>query len=157
MVFRCVNFVIIFFILCTGTKFEVTEGPYFKRANAVGQPISIPATNSVKDIFQTFTNHITLDIVKKTQCVYLFDIDGDKWLLDLKNGSGCIKQVDEYTGEDVKMIMGENVMIDMCTGKLNGATAFMSGKLKIKGDLEKAMKLEKVISKLTLNAKLAKL
>ena len=120
----------------------------------MGQPVTILAANSIKDIFHTFTNHITTDIVKKTQCVYLFDINGDKWLLDLKNGSGCIKQVDEYTGEDVKMIMGESVMIDMCTGKLNGAAAFMSGQLKIKGDLEKAMKLEKVISKLTLNAKL---
>ena len=151
------KFVISVSFIHTGTKFEVTDGPYFKRANAMGQPISIPATTSVKDIFQTFTKHITLDIVKKTQCIYLFDINGDQWLLDLKNESGCIKQVDDYTGEDVKMIMGENVMIDMCTGKLNGAAALMSGKLKIKGDLEKAMKLEKVISKLTLNAKIAKL
>ena len=126
----------------TGTKFEVTQGPYFKRADAIAQPIIIPATNSssVKDIFQTFTNHITVNIVQKTQCVYLFDIDGDKWILDLKNGTGAIKQVDEYIGEDVKMTMGESVMIDMCTGKLNTTAAFMSGKLKIKGDLQKAMK-----------------
>ena len=117
---------------------------------------TIPAAklNSVKEIFQAFNSHITTDIVKETQCVYLFDIKGDKWLLNLKNGSGCIKQVDEYTGEDVKMMMEESVIIDLCTGKLNAAAAFMSGKLKIKGDLEKAMKLEKLISKLTMNAKL---
>ena len=117
---------------------------------------TIPAAklNSVKEIFQAFNSHITTDIVKETQCVYLFDIKGDKWLLNLKNGSGCIKQVDEYTGEDVKMMMEESVMIDLCTGKLNAAAAFMNGKLKIKGDLEKAMKLEKLISKLTMNAKL---
>lgn len=84
----------------------------------------------------------------------MFDINGVKWLLDVKNGSGDIKQVDKYTGEDVRMTMAENVMIDMCTGKLNPAAAFMSGKLEIKGDLEKAMKLEKLISKLTLNSKL---
>jgi len=145
-----------FLLLCTGTKFEVTQGPYFKRADAIAQSITIPATNSssVKDIFQTFTNHITANIVQKTQCVYLFDIDGDKWILDLKNGTGAIKQVDEYIGEDVKMTMGESVMIDMCTGKLNTTAAFMSGKLKIKGDLQKAMKLEKLISKLTVNSKL---
>lgn len=142
--------------LCTGVKFEATQGPYFKRADALAQSISIPATNSssVKDIFQTFTNHITADIVQETQCIYLFDIDGDKWILDLKNGTGAIKQVDEYIDEDVKMTIGENVMTDICTGKLNATAAFMSGKLKIKGDLQKAMKLEKLISKLTVNSKL---
>jgi len=134
----------------------VTEGPYFRRANAMGHSETIPAAklHSVKDIFQTFNSHITADIVKETQCVYLFDINGDKWLLNLKNGSGCITQVDEYTGEDVKMMMAESVMVDLCTGKLNAAAAFMSGKLKIKGDFEKAMKLEKLISKLAMNAKL---
>ena len=140
----------------TGTKFEITEGPYFKRANAVAQPITIPATNpnTVEDIFQAITNLITTDIVKTTQCIYLFDINGMKWLLDLRNGSGDIKQVDEYTGEDVRMTTTETVMVDMCTGKLNAATAYISGKLKIKGDVGKAMKLKKLLSKLTVNSKL---
>lgn len=75
-------------------------------------------------------------------------------MLDLKNGTGSIKQVDSYTGEDVKMTMGESVMIGMFTGKLNATAAYMSGKLKIKGDLEKAVKLEKLISKLTVDSKL---
>lgn len=152
-----VRYIIIVFY--TGTKFEVTQGPYFKRADAMGQPIAIQgslATNpdSIKDIFQAFTKLISADLVKETQCIYLFDINGIKWLLDLKNGSGDIKQVDEYTGEDVRMTMGETVMIDMSTGKLNATAAFMSGKLKIKGDLDKAIKLEKLISKLTLISKL---
>ena len=123
------------------------------------QPITIQgsqATNSVciKDIFQAFTKLVSADVVKETQCTYLFDINGVKWLLDLKNGSGDIKQVDEYSGEDVRMTMGETVMIDMCTGKMNATAAFMSGKLKIKGDLDKAIKLEKLISKLTVISKL---
>jgi putative sterol carrier protein len=34
---------------------------------------------------------------------------------------------------------------DMVDGKLNGTMAFMSGKLKIKGDMSLAMKLESII------------
>jgi len=112
------------------------------------------SASKVKSIFQGLSQHITEDVVKGTQCTYLFDVDGDRWLLDLKNGTGSIKQVDGDASGDVTMIMKEDVMVGLFTGKQKAAAAYMTGKLKIKGDLGKAMKLEKLMSRLQMNSKL---
>ena len=105
-------------------------------------------------IFQDLSQHITEDIVMGTQCTYLFDVDGERWLLDLKNGAGSINQVGGDATGDVTMIMKEDMMVAIFTGKQKAATAYMTGKLKIKGDLGKAMKLEKLMSRLQKKSKL---
>ena len=110
--------------------------------------------SKTKALFQDVSRSITEDIVKGTQCTYLFDVDGDQWLLDLKNGAGSIIQVDGNVSADVTMAMKEDVMVAVFTGKQKAATAYMTGKLKIKGDLGKAMKLEKLMSRLPKNSKL---
>lgn len=110
--------------------------------------------SKTKAIFQDVSRSITEDIVKGTQCTYLFDVDGDRWLLDLKNGAGSINQVDDNVSGDITMSMKEDVMIAIFTGKQKAAAAYMTGKLKIKGDLGKAMKLEKLMSSLSKNSKL---
>ena len=110
--------------------------------------------SKVKTVFRNVSRSITEDIVKGTQCTYLFDVDGDRWLLDLKNGAGSINQVDGNVSGDVTMTMKEDVMVAIFTGKQKPATAYMTGKLKIKGDLGKAMKLENLMSHLPKNSKL---
>lgn len=105
-------------------------------------------------IFQDISQQISEEIVQGTQCTYLFDVEGDTWLLDLKNGAGSIKQVDSDATGDVTMIMNEDMMVAIFTGKQKAATAYMTGKLKIKGDLGKAMKLEKLMSRVQKNSKL---
>ena len=112
------------------------------------------SNSKTRAIFQDVSRSITEDIVKGTQCTYLFDVDGDRWLLDLKNGAGSINQVDANVSGDITMSMKEDVMIAIFTGKQKAATAYMTGKLKIKGDLGKAMKLEKLMSRLPKNSKL---
>ena len=72
--------------------------------------------------------------------------DGDKWHLDLKNGAGAAGPGEPPSGEaDVTMMMVTEDFIKMFGGKLSATTAFMSGKLKIKGNLGLAMKLEKLM------------
>ena len=112
------------------------------------------AADSPKAIFEGLKPHITPDIVKSTQCTYLFDVDGETWLIDLKNGDGSIRQVGSDTNGDVKMILKKDVMVGLFTGKQKAAAAYMTGKLKIKGDLGKAMKLEKLMSQLQVKSKL---
>lgn len=105
-------------------------------------------------IFQDLSQHITEDVVKGTQCTYLFDVEGEQWLLDLKNGAGSINKVGGDSSGDVTMTMKEDMMVAIFTGKQKAATAYMTGRLKIKGDLGKAMKLEKLMSRLQKNSKL---
>ncbi|XP_065905371.1 hydroxysteroid dehydrogenase-like protein 2 isoform X3 [Dysidea avara] len=130
-----------------GTKYETPQGRYFKRADAIQQPLIIGNnTISLKDVFKKLSDVITAELVQQTQCTYLFDIEGTLWLLDLKNGTGSIKQVDSDTDSDVKMIMKEDVLIALFTGKEKAVSAYMTGKLKMKGDIGKAMKLEMLMS-----------
>ena len=135
------------YICYKGTKYETPQGPYFKRADATQQPLIIGNnTISLKDVFKNLSDVITAELVQQTQCTYLFDIEGTLWLLDLKNGAGSIKQVDSDTDSDVKMMMKEDVLISLFTGKEKAVSAYMTGKLKMKGDIGKAMKLEMLMS-----------
>ena len=49
-----------------------------------------------------------------------------------QNGTGGVKK-GEHGKADCTVIMKEADFVDLMTGKLNGQSAFMGGKLKIKG------------------------
>lgn len=97
--------------------------------------------------FETLAKHITKEIVEEVDAVYRFDVKTESgvksWLVDLKNGSGSIKDV---SGSDEKgdcaIQMNEGDFVKLFKGELDGQTAFMGGQLKIKGDMMLAMKLE---------------
>ena len=73
-------------------------------------------------------------------------LDGDNWYLDLKNDSGSAGQGEPPVGDpDVTFTMTSDNLVKMFKGKLNPTSAFMTGKMKIKGDLSLAMKLEKLM------------
>jgi len=91
------------------------------------------------------------DIVKQVQAVFLWNITKDgkevaKYTVDLKTGSGEI-----YEGEpkDVKpgvtLTLSDDDMVGLVTGKLNAQQAFMSGKLKIKGNIMLTTKLQTLL------------
>jgi len=87
------------------------------------------------------------DSVKSVNAVYQFNIDGDEggtWVVDLTKDGDFVS---EGPAEDADCIvtMKEGDFVDMWNGKLPGAQAFMMGKLKIKGDMGLAMKLQKFI------------
>ncbi len=61
------------------------------------------------------------------------------WTVDLKNGNGSIQ--DGKQGKaDATFALLDNDAVDLFSGKLNPQTAFMQGKLKIKGNMQAAMK-----------------
>jgi len=96
-------------------------------------------------VFDQLSKRMTPDVVKQINGVYLFQIDKDSWTVDLKNGAGFVKK-GEHGKADCTVIMKESDFVDLMTGKLNGQSAFMSGKLKIKGNMALAMKLGKLSS-----------
>ena len=85
------------------------------------------------------------DICKKVQAVFLFEIRAEKgstphyFTVDLKNGSGKISKGKEGK-VDTTFIMFDEDILKMADGKLNPQNAFMTGKMKIKGNMAKAMK-----------------
>ena len=70
------------------------------------------------------------------------------WFIDLKNGSGSAGQGEPSCGADCIMSMNQENFSKMFAGKLDSTSAFMTGKLKIKGDMMLAMKLEKLMKQL---------
>ncbi|MBN2493984.1 MAG: SCP2 sterol-binding domain-containing protein [Deltaproteobacteria bacterium] len=87
------------------------------------------------------------DEVTKVNAVYQFDITGDnggKWWVDTTTSGGAVGD-GEKDGAKCTITMASSDFVDMVTGKLNGQMAFMTGKLKIKGDMSLAMKLGSVL------------
>jgi len=82
--------------------------------------------------------------------IFALFTDSGSFYLDLKNGSGGTGagSPDAGTKVDVTMTLNKADFIKMFAGQMNPTSAFMTGRLKIKGDLGLAMKLEKLLKKL---------
>jgi putative sterol carrier protein len=74
---------------------------------------------------------------------YLFDIAGSgKWNVRVENG-----QVSVQEGEgdaDTTISASEETFVKIVNGEQNPTSAFMTGKLKVSGDLGNAMKLQQL-------------
>jgi putative sterol carrier protein len=105
---------------------------------------------SVKDIFETRIAERMRqkpDVISKINAVYQFNISGPgggSWAVD------CTKPGGEVTaGQSPAAKCTVNAsdvdFLAMMGGKLNPQLAFMSGKLKIQGDMGLAMKLQQIL------------
>uniref|UniRef100_A0A4W3IJL3 Hydroxysteroid dehydrogenase-like protein 2 n=1 Tax=Callorhinchus milii TaxID=7868 RepID=A0A4W3IJL3_CALMI len=105
----------------------------------------------VAETFRILEKAVNADVVKGTQGVYQFELSGEHpgtWYIDLKNANGSLGHGAPPGKADVSMIMTSEDFVKMFAGKLKPTMAFMSGKLKIKGDMTLAIKLEKLMSQL---------
>ncbi|CAH2000631.1 unnamed protein product [Acanthoscelides obtectus] len=111
----------------------------------------VEAEGEVAKLFKKIEGSISPDTVQKTQAVFAFNVTGDeagKWYIDLKNGSGCCGRGDPPEKPDATLSMDSKNFFSMFTGKMKPATAYMMGKLKVQGNLQQALKLEKLMSSL---------
>jgi putative sterol carrier protein len=74
---------------------------------------------------------------------YLFEIEGaGTWKVDVDDGA---VKVTEGPGEaDVTISTSEETFEKIASGEQNPTSAYMTGKLKVKGDMGAAMKLQKL-------------
>lgn len=115
------------------------------------QPAPKPRSGTVEETFKVIKESLTDDIVKTTQAVYQFELsgeDGGMWFLDLKSKGGNVGPGEPSDEADVVMSMTSEDFIKMFSGKLKPTIAFMSGKLKIKGNMALAIKLEKLMNQM---------
>ena len=105
---------------------------------------------SVKDVFE---RHIPSrlqakpDVVAKIGAVYQFNISGPgggAWLVDCTAPGG---RIEAGTAPAAKCTVAatDQDFLNIVNGKLNPQMAFMSGKLKIQGDMGLAMKLQQIL------------
>ena len=98
---------------------------------------------SVAEIFQAMPSKFKAEAAAGMDAVYQYVIDGDdggSWHTVIKDGS---LEVVEGTHESpsVTLSMAAGDYVDLAEGRLNGQAAFMTGKLKIQGDMGLALKL----------------
>jgi 3-hydroxyacyl-CoA dehydrogenase/3a,7a,12a-trihydroxy-5b-cholest-24-enoyl-CoA hydratase len=83
-------------------------------------------------------------LAKQINGIVVYEIDGRKWTVTLKNG--VIKFAEGGVEKpDLTVVMGGPLLLELATGKANAQQAFMQGKLKIKGNMAMAMKLNTVM------------
>ena len=142
-------------------------GPRFKSAAETVDTLSVPGFKT-SGIFQDFAKSLhAMDsqqrqaYVNSVKAIFEFDIVRSgtgasasagkvrTWTLDLKNGTGSI-----FLGQgkvnkaDIVFSISDDDFVDLAQGKLTGQRAFLIGKLKIKGNMMLATKLEGLFKKL---------
>ncbi|NWX90733.1 HSDL2 protein, partial [Nothoprocta pentlandii] len=131
-------------------KHEGPDGAKVNLESASAKPLS-----PVAETFRVIRGAITEDFVKAIQGVFLFELSGDDggtWYIDLKTKGGSAGSGKPPVKADVVMSMSSADFVRMFTGKLKPTMAFMSGKLRISGNMALAMRLEKML--VQLNSKL---
>lgn len=84
-------------------------------------------------------------MVKQVKAVFAFKVKGgDNWIVDLKNDKGKVTKGEGKA--DCTIQIGDDDMVAMAQGKLNGMQAFMQGKMKIQGNMMLAQKLQGVFA-----------
>jgi putative sterol carrier protein len=76
------------------------------------------------------------------------DITGEgagAFYVELKDGALVVEPY-EYYDRDLKLIVSAKNLLKLMDGSLDAGKAFALGKLKIEGDLGKALELQKIIS-----------
>jgi putative sterol carrier protein len=88
------------------------------------------------------------ELVKKTNSVIVFNLKNKQgeqkaWSLDLKK-EGKLKQ-GNTEGADLTINLSDLDFKKLVNGKSNSQKLFLSGKLKVKGDVMKAANIEKIL------------
>lgn len=98
------------------------------------------------EFFSGLQESIDPEKVKGIDATYQWDITGDdggKWYA-IFGDSGVEVSEGETESSDITITVAADDWMDIVNGKLNGQMAFLTGKLKIKGDMTLAMKLQSI-------------
>jgi putative sterol carrier protein len=98
---------------------------------------------TVREFFESLESRIDPAKTAGMTNSYVFEIDGaGTWKVDVQDGSVSVA---EGGGDaDATISASEDTFEQIASGDLNATTAYMTGKLKIKGDMGAAMKLQKL-------------
>jgi len=99
--------------------------------------------DSVKEFFDGLATRVDPAKTAGMTNSYVFEIEGaGTWKVDVQDGS--VSVVEGGDGADCTIAATEETFAKIVSGEQNPTTAYMTGKLKVKGDMGAAMKLQKL-------------
>jgi putative sterol carrier protein len=106
------------------------------------------APGSCKQVFAEMPSRFQKQAAQGLQAVYQFDLSGDgggKWQVAVDNDKCDVKE-GAHPSPNITISMTAQDYLDMVTGKLNPQMAFMTGKLRISGDMGLALRLQSLFA-----------
>jgi putative sterol carrier protein len=98
---------------------------------------------TVREFFDSLEGRADTSKTAGMTSSYLFDIEGaGKWTVNVDDGKVSVTE----GGEDADVVIStsEATFEKIVSGEQNPTSAYMTGKLKVKGDMGAAMKLQKL-------------
>ncbi|KAF8807072.1 sterol-binding-like protein [Phlegmacium glaucopus] len=103
----------------------------------------------LNDSFSKFSESEKQSQIKKANGIFELQVTNDAnetvtWTIDMKK-TGTVFKGKAQPKADVTIILSDETLVDLASGKLNGQKAFMTGKLKTRGNIMLATKLDSVL------------
>jgi putative sterol carrier protein len=101
------------------------------------------AITSVREVFDKVSQAFNADAAKGLDAVFQFDITGEGggiWNVAVKGGACQVKE-GKAPSPTVTLTMSGDTWLGMVNKQINGMQAFMSGKLKLSGDMLLAQRI----------------
>lgn len=111
---------------------------------------SVEGAPNPREIIRVARGLINETTVRQNGCLYLFQLDGENgglFYLDLKNGNGGAGEGLPSTEPDVTLTLSVSDMQNMFMGNIKPLQVYMSGRLKVSGDLSAAINIEDFVKR----------
>ena len=96
-----------------------------------------------REFFETLESRVDASKTAGVNKSYVFDIDGaGVWKVDVTDAG--VNVTEGATDGDVTIRASEDTFKAIANGEQNPTTAYMTGKLKVDGDMSAALKLQKL-------------
>ena len=98
---------------------------------------------TAQEFFDALPGRVDPDKTAGMNNSYVFDIDGvGAWTVSVADGA--VSVTEGASDADCTISASEETLMKIASGEANATTAYMTGKLKIKGDMGAALKLQKL-------------
>jgi putative sterol carrier protein len=100
---------------------------------------------SAREFFESLEGRIDPSKTAGMTNSYVFEIDGaGTWRVDVDDGNVSVAENGSGEDADATIAASEETFQQIAAGDLNATTAYMTGKLKVRGDMGAAMKLQRL-------------
>jgi putative sterol carrier protein len=97
----------------------------------------------VREFFEGLSGRVDPSKTAGMNNSYVFDVEGaGRWTVRVSDGQVSVAEGAEDA--DCTISASEDTFREIVSGEQNATTAYMTGKLKVKGDMGAAMKLQKL-------------